>query len=86
MYTVTATEKGQIVIPAKLRKKLRIKKGTKLRVQEDGMRLIVSPATGGYIDSLEGVLNSRENLSQMLIKERRADDHSMKNRVKKWLK
>jgi len=86
MYTVTATEKGQIVIPAKLRKKLRIKRGTKLRLQEDGMRFIVSPATEEYIDSLEGVLNSGKKLTEMLVKERRADDYSMKNRVKKWLK
>lgn len=86
MYTVTATQKGQIVIPAKIRRKLHIKKGTKLYIQEDGMQILIKPATPEYIDSIVGILNSKENLSDFLLKERKADDTAFMKRVNKWLK
>jgi len=86
MYTVTATQKGQIVIPSKIRKKLHIKKGTKLYIQEDGRQIVVRPATAGYIDSLEGFLEVKENLSEALLKDRKADSIAMERKLKKCLK
>jgi len=86
MYTVTTTQKGQIVIPAKIRKKLHIKKGTKLYIEEQGKQIIIKPATSEYIDSLAGMLNSKEKLSDYLIKERKAEDLKFLKKVEKWLK
>ena len=45
METVTVTTKGQITIPAELRRKLEITEGTKLIVidEEDALRLIPVP-------------------------------------------
>lgn len=42
---VTVSEKGQVVIPAKLRARLGISAGTRLEVTEDGgnLRLLVEP-------------------------------------------
>lgn len=36
MYKITVTQKGQVVIPAEIRKKLNIKKGNKLLIKEEG--------------------------------------------------
>jgi len=86
MYTITVTQKGQVVIPAKIRKKLHIKKGTKLNVDEDGAQIFMRPANAEYIGSLRGILKSKENLSEILLQERRKDSEFMDRKFKKWLK
>jgi AbrB family looped-hinge helix DNA binding protein len=85
MYTVTATQKGQIVIPSKIRKKLHIKKGTKLYIQEEGMHMIIKPANREYIKSLVGMYGEGGNHAEAFIKERRADDAAFMKKVEKWL-
>ncbi len=40
---VTVGEKGQIVIPKKMRDHYKIEKGTKLLVREEGASLMISP-------------------------------------------
>jgi AbrB family looped-hinge helix DNA binding protein len=55
METVT-TSKGQVVIPAKIRRKLGIKEGTYIQIDLDeaNKRIILTPVTRGYVDSLRG--------------------------------
>ena len=81
MYTVTITEKGQIVIPAKIRKKFRLKKGTKLFVEAEGIGILIRPETNGYIKSIEGYMGRGGKVTEFLLHEheaeRKADD-------KKW--
>ena len=48
MTIVTSTVKGQILIPAELRKKYGIEKGTQLNVYEKEDRIIVEPITEEY--------------------------------------
>ena len=43
MPVVKATVKGQILIPAEIRKKLKIGRGTKLNIYDDGDKIIVEP-------------------------------------------
>ena len=43
MPIVTSTIKGKIVIPAVIRAKFKIKKGTQVNVYDDGNRIIVEP-------------------------------------------
>jgi len=43
MTIVKATAKGQILIPAPIRKKLSIGKGTPLRISREGNRILVEP-------------------------------------------
>ena len=40
---VTVGEKGQIVIPKKMRKELKIEKGTKLIISEDKDKITIKP-------------------------------------------
>lgn len=51
-----ATTKGQIVIPASVRRRLGIKEGTRIQVEmdEQGRRVILTPITREYIHSLRG--------------------------------
>jgi AbrB family looped-hinge helix DNA binding protein len=66
------SSKGQIVIPAKLRRKYGIKTGTKIEVYEEGERIILRPVTPEYIRSLRGSLKGRGALS-ILEEERRKE-------------
>ena len=49
-----ATVKGQIVIPAELRKKYGIKAGTKIQIMEENNHIVLQPITSEYIHSLRG--------------------------------
>jgi AbrB family looped-hinge helix DNA binding protein len=70
---VTVTSKGQLVIPSKLRKKLGIRKGTKVSVREEGNHLILQPITREYIHSLRGILKGDGSAMKFLLEERKRD-------------
>ena len=64
-----ATAKGQVVIPAELRKKYGITAGTRFVVTDDGEVIILRPITREYIRSLRGFLKGSDAL-QILEQER----------------
>jgi len=49
------TSKGQVVIPARLRRKYGLKEGTKLNFAEEEGRFIIQPVTKEYISSFRGI-------------------------------
>jgi len=51
--------KGQIVIPALLRRKYGIKAGTKFIVTDDGEAIILKPVTEQYLKALQGSLRGK---------------------------
>jgi AbrB family looped-hinge helix DNA binding protein len=55
METIT-TSKGQVVIPAKIRRKLGIREGTHIQIDVDeaNKRIILTPVTREYVNSLRG--------------------------------
>ena len=67
-----ATVKGQIVIPASLRRKYGIKKGTKIIVTDAGDAIVLKPVTEQYLKNLQGSLKGRGGL-KVLVEERRKD-------------
>lgn len=67
-----ATVKGQIVIPATLRRKYGIKNGTKIIVTDTGDAIVLKPVTEQYLRSLQGSLKGRGGL-KTLMEERRKD-------------
>jgi AbrB family looped-hinge helix DNA binding protein len=67
-----ATVKGQIVIPAALRRKYGIKNGTKIIVTDAGDAIILKPVTEQYLKSLQGSLKGKGGL-KTLMDERRKD-------------
>jgi AbrB family looped-hinge helix DNA binding protein len=52
----SVTIKGQVVIPAKLRHRLGIKKGTKFYVEEQNGEIILRPLNREYFQKMSGVL------------------------------
>ncbi len=70
--TITFTTKGQLVIPAPIRRKLGITEGTRATVREDGGKIIIHPVTEAYVNSLRGSLKHLpvvETLSEERLKE-----------------
>jgi len=64
--------KGQLVIPAKLRRKYGIKPGTRIQVIDRGNQIVLQPITEEYIRKLRGSLKGG-NALRVLEKERRKD-------------
>lgn len=67
-----ATVKGQIVIPAALRRKYGIKNGTKIIVTDTGDAILLKPMTEQYLRNLQGSLKGTGAL-KVLLEERRKD-------------
>jgi AbrB family looped-hinge helix DNA binding protein len=67
-----ATIKGQIVIPAALRRKYGITEGTKILIVDDGEDIILRPMTRERIARLRGSLKGTGVLN-MLLDERHKD-------------
>jgi AbrB family looped-hinge helix DNA binding protein len=70
----TFTSKGQLVIPAELRRKHKIRTGTKVNFLEDELgRIVIQPITEEYIDRLMGCLADGPDLLAIWEKEHRAE-------------
>jgi len=67
-----ATIKGQIVIPASLRRKYGIKNGTKIIIMDNGDSISLKPVTEQYLKNLQGSLKGKGAL-KTLVDERQKD-------------
>ncbi|OFZ99051.1 MAG: hypothetical protein A2Z64_14675 [Betaproteobacteria bacterium RIFCSPLOWO2_02_67_12] len=67
------TVKGQIVIPAKIRRKFGIKEGTRVQVDvdEQAHRIILTPVTPDYIQSLRGKYKGKGLLTALAAEKKR---------------
>ena len=61
-----ATVKGQIVIPSSVRRKLGIKEGTRIQIEVDERRIILTPITPEYIRSLRGKYKNLDLLNVLM--------------------
>ena len=69
-----ATVKGQVIIPARLRKKFNIKKGTRVAITEGkGNVILIKPLPDDPIESSRGILKGKTSMIKALIKERREE-------------
>lgn len=67
-----ATVKGQVVIPAPLRRKYGIKAGTKINVIDTGEAILLKPVTEESLKRLQGSLKGKGVLKS-LLEERQKD-------------
>ena len=63
-------QRGQLVIPAKLRQRYGIKPGTKVCFTERGNEILFQPITKQYIRSVRGMLKSKTSVTRELLRER----------------
>ena len=73
MYTSTVTQKGQIVIPAPLRRKLGFDQGTKVIIVETDDGVEVQLLDNRYFERFAGVLSGEGNATQALLDERQKE-------------
>jgi AbrB family looped-hinge helix DNA binding protein len=69
----TVTTKGQLVIPAKLRRKYSIRKGTQVAFVEEENRLVLQPLTPEFIKSLRGSLKTVPSALKLLLEDRKKE-------------
>jgi len=83
-----ATEKGQIVIPAALRRKYGIKKGTRIQVFEKNGDIVLNPLTPEVIRArlrkLRGIVKGGPSLTKELEAERARDREKEERRIEDW--
>lgn len=70
MSVVTTTVKGQVVIPARIRKKFGIVKGTPVHIYDEENRIIVEPVHKDPVQQGRGMLKSRGKVLKSLMKDR----------------
>jgi len=73
MDRAVVTVKGQIVIPAKLRRKFGIKKGTQVYVYERDGEITIKPITDDYIRNMAGMAGTKGKLLKALMVEKTKD-------------
>jgi AbrB family looped-hinge helix DNA binding protein len=74
MAIVSTSAKGQVVIPAALRKKIGLKPGAKVLVALAGEnRVTIEPIPDDPIKALRGILKGGPSLTKALLRERRKD-------------
>jgi len=83
MDTAYVTSKGQLVVPAKLRRRYGIKPGTKVCFIERGNEILFQPVTKEYIRSVRGMLKSETSVTQELLKERAKDKEREEAKLEK---
>ena len=73
MQSVKVLAKGQVVIPASIRKKYCIQPGCEIQVFEYGNLIYLVPPSEDPIKQAMGCLPPKPSLSKKLLKERRKD-------------
>jgi len=73
METSIVTVKGQIVVPAKIRRKFGIKKGTKIAFVEQNGKLIIQSLNKNYFESLTGILGTNGDMLKGLIEDKKKE-------------
>jgi AbrB family looped-hinge helix DNA binding protein len=67
----TATAKGQIVIPASIRRRLGIKEGPRIKIEEKGKEIILKPITREYVHSLRGRFRGKGLMKALMAEKKR---------------
>ncbi len=73
METVKVLGKGQIVIPAAIRKKYRIQPGMAIQIFEYGNMIYLSPPSIDPVKNARGCLSGQPSLATELLEDRKKD-------------
>ncbi|MBK8981522.1 MAG: AbrB/MazE/SpoVT family DNA-binding domain-containing protein [Ignavibacteria bacterium] len=73
METSSLTIKGQIVVPSKIRKKLGLKKGSKVGFIEMGDKVILQPLDKRYFKSLIGIGGTKGIALKSLLNDKKKE-------------
>lgn len=69
MPVTQLTQKGQLLVPKQLRRKLGLRPGAKVHMEENEGRLVLTPVPPDPIEAATGFLKGKFSLAQDLIRE-----------------
>jgi AbrB family looped-hinge helix DNA binding protein len=72
-FSAVVTTKGQLVVPAGIRRRFGIKPGTAIRFIERDGEILFQPVTREFIRSLQGSLRANGSATEDLLRDRAAD-------------
>ena len=73
MLVVTASSRGQIVIPKEIRKQLNIVAGKRLSVRAEGDRVLLTPLPDDPVEAFCGIFKEKSSLTRALTENRGKD-------------
>ena len=79
----TVTSKGQLVVPARIRRRFGIKPGTSIRFIERNGEILFQPITKEFIRSVCGMLESATSVTRELLEGRARDKEREEAKVEK---
>ena len=71
MEMAVVTTKGRVTLPARVRRKFGIKKGTKIGFIERDGQLFIQPLDKGYFESMAGILGTNGDILKSLMKDKK---------------
>ena len=75
MQVVTASSRGQIVIPKEIRKRLNIVAGKRLSVKAEGDRVLLTLLPDDPVEAFCGIFKEKSSLTKALTEQREKDKH-----------
>ena len=84
--TSRLTSKGQVVIPAWLRKKLGLKAGMQVSFSESGNDILIHPQTREYFRSMAGIFGKDSKALDILLDESKKDAIKEDAKIKRYIR
>ena len=81
MRVVTASSRGQIVIPKEIRKRLNIVAGKRLSVKAEGDRVLLTPLPDDPVEAFCGIFKETSSLTSALAEQREKDKHREEKKI-----
>lgn len=71
--TSIVTTKGQLVIPARIRRRHGIKRGTRVCLIERGEEIVLRPLTSAYFQKMAGILGTGGKVLKALLEDKKRE-------------
>jgi len=81
MQVVTASSRGQIVIPKEIRKRLNIVAGKRLSVKAEGDQVLLTPLPDDPVEAFCGIFKEKSSLTRALTGHREKDKHREEKKI-----
>ena len=81
MNIVTASSKGQIVIPKEIRNRRNIVAGKKLSIKALGDHVLLTPLPDDPVEAFCGIFKEKSSLTRALTEHREKDKHRKEKKI-----
>jgi AbrB family looped-hinge helix DNA binding protein len=81
MQVVTASSRGQIVIPKEIRKRLNIVAGKRLSVKAEGDQVLLTLLPDDPVEAFCGIFKEKSSLTRALTEHREKEKHREEKKI-----